>query len=90
MRIEWDNIHTGGLDLTSATIEYAALDSNDNTTSGNFTPVDDTILDVNGGVAVLRTLPEAGLEYVFRVSTENTEGVSIPSQCPPLFLVIGE
>ena len=86
MRIEWENIHTGGLDLISATIEYAVLPSSEN----NSTPVDNPVVDINGGTAVLRTLPEVGLDYVFTVSTENTEGESIPSQCPPIFLVIGE
>ena len=89
-RIEWDNIHTGGLDLISATIEYAVLTSSENATSSNSTPVDNPVVDINGRAAVLRTLPEAGLDYVFTVSTENAEGESNPSQCPPVFLAIGE
>ena len=85
MRIEWDNIQTGGLGLTSASIEYMVVNS-----TGNSTPVQNPVIDINGGVAILRTLPQAGLNYIFSVTTENDVGESIPSQCPPIFLVIGE
>lgn len=83
VRIVWDNIHTGGLNLSSATVEYALL------TSSNFTTAVNETVNVVGGGAVIETLPTAGLVYVFRVTTENAEGESIPSSCPPLFLAVG-
>lgn len=85
MRVEWDNIRAGGLELTSASIEYMVVNS-----TGNSTPVQNPMIDINGGIAVLRTLPQAGLSYIFSVTIENDVGESIPSQCPPIFLVIGE
>ena len=88
VRIEWETIHTGGLELDSISIEYAALSGN-GTTSENFTVVYDATFDTDG-VANLVTLPLAGLNYTFRVSAENSEGESVPSVCPPIFLLIGE
>lgn len=48
------------------------------------------MVDVVEGEAILQTLPAAGLTYTFRVSTENIEGESLPSECPMIFLEIGK
>ena len=39
IQIMWDTIHTGGLNITSASIEYAPLTSPDKIMSDNFTSV---------------------------------------------------
>ena len=83
LRVMWDNIHTGGLNLTSATVKYALL------TSTNFTPVVNETVNVVRGEAIIEGLPTAGLSYVFRVTTQNSEGESTPSNCPPIFLTVG-
>ena len=88
VRVSWDNIHTGGLNLTNTTIEYAPLNSNGST--GSFVPAVSPAIDMAGGEGILRLLPTAGLNYVFRVSTENSEGESEPSLCPAIFLEIGK
>ena len=91
VKIDWDNIHTGGLELISASIEYALLNSSDNTTtSANFTPVVNQMVNLRESRAILEALPTVGLEYVFQVTTENSEGESAPSQCPVIFLEIGK
>ena len=92
VRIVWDTIHTGGLGITTTTIEYSPLPSSDNNnmTSNNFTPVVNASVDVVGSVAILQALPDAGQTYVFRVTTANAEGDSVPSECPPIYLEIGK
>ena len=90
VKIEWDNIHTGGLELISATIEYSPLNTSVNTTSANFTLIVNEMVNLTEGQAILRALPTAGLDYVFQVSTENSEGESVPNQCPVIFLEIGK
>ena len=85
--ISWDSIHTGGLSLMSAVVEYTPSPSS---MGAKFTEVVNASIDLEGGRAELQSLPTAGLTYVFRVATENAEGKSVPSQCPPLFLEIGK
>ena len=91
VRIVWDTIHTGGLGITTTTIEYSPLPSSDNNmTSINFTPVVNASVNLVGSAAILQALPDAGQTYVFRVTTANAEGDSVPSECPPIFLEIGK
>lgn len=67
-------------------IEYTQSPSS---VGAEFTEVLNASIDLEGGRAEFQSLPTAGLIYVFRVSTENAEGQSVPSECPPLFLEIG-
>ena len=86
IQIMWDTIHTGGLDITSASIEYAPLTSTDNFTS----VVNYSSIDPVEGKATLQNSFTANVTYIFTVSTENDEGQSLPSQCPPIFLKYGK
>ena len=84
----WDTIHTGGLDITSASIEYAPLTS---MMSDNFTSVVNySSIDPVEGKATLQNSLTANMTYTFTVLAENDEGESLPSQCPPLFLKYGK
>ena len=85
--VQWYNIHTGGLNLTSATIEYTLLF---NGTNASFTEAQNASINLQQSTADLQFLPDAGLEYIFRVITENEVGESVPSECPPIFLDIGQ
>lgn len=89
----WDTIHTGGLNITSASIEYAPLTSPDKIMSDNFTSVVNySSLDpVEGKATLQNSLSDtANVTYVFTVSAENDEGESLPSQCPPIILKYGK
>ena len=93
VKILWDNIHTGGLNLTNSTIEYALYNSTDNTSSNFITTSSNFIspnIDTLVGEAILRILPTAGQNYVFRVFTENDKGNSEPSECPVIFQEFGK
>ena len=82
--ILWDVIHTGGLELISSDIEYS---TNGDT---NFTPAIFAMINITEGEATLTVLPTAGLNYLFRVTAENSEGESVPGECPLIFLDIGK
>ena len=86
VRLQWDFVHTGGLNLSGVVVSYRSGGSQD------FRPVlgHEMRLDAEGRPTSLdvRNLT-AGETYVFMINASNEQGSAMDC-CPPVTLSIGE
>ena len=82
--VTWSYTHTGGLPLTSVSVSYSKLLEASTVSRQN--PV--TISNISATSVVVPNL-EAGFEYVFDITAENSEG-SMSISCGPILHLIGE
>ena len=84
IRVSWFYVHTGGLPLTGASVDYSYMNASSLVTE----PISTSDIDVNTTIIEVTNLV-AGFSYTFMITAENLNGSSSVS-CRSILHVIGE